>query len=177
MGLGLYTYSGGRILATGETLKKLIYDGYKVEMYNIVGGPRWVDEDRFDVEAKPPASSKSSKWVPANFKSAPNAEMRQMLQTLLAERFQLKVHTETRKESIYALAVAKGGPKLRPPVSTTVQPFVSFLPHGLSRKERRHGPTRRTPGAHSGTARAQPNWRPGKLRFLDRLPTRRCGYR
>jgi uncharacterized protein (TIGR03435 family) len=56
-----------------------------------------------------------------------------MLQTLLAERFHLRVHTETSKE-LYALVVAKGGPKLKPPASTTVQPFVSFLPHGLSGK-------------------------------------------
>lgn len=134
MGIGLFTYPGGRIHATSYKLRQLIHDAYDVEMFRILGGPRWVDEDRFDVEAKPPASSESSKWVPANFKSPPNPEMRQMLQTLLAERFQLRVHTETRKESIYALVVAKGGPKLKPPASTTVQPFVSFLPHGLSGK-------------------------------------------
>lgn len=134
MGIGLFTYPGGRIHATSYKLRQLIHDAYDVEMFRILGGPRWVDEDRFDVEAKPPASSESSKWVPANFKSPPNPEMRQMLQTLLAERFQLRVHTETRKESIYALVVAKGGPNLKPPASTTVQPFVSFLPHGLSGK-------------------------------------------
>lgn len=132
MGIGLYTYPGGRILATSETLRQLIHDAYNLDTYRILGGPRWVDEDRFDIEVKPPASSDSSKWAPANFKSPPNPEMRQMLQTLLAERFQLKVHTETRKEPVYALVVAKGGPKLKPPASTTAQPFVSFLPHGLS---------------------------------------------
>ncbi len=57
-----------------------------------------------------------------------------MLQTLLAERFQLKVHTDVKKEKVYALVVAKGGPRLKEPASTTVQPFVSFLPHGLSGK-------------------------------------------
>jgi uncharacterized protein (TIGR03435 family) len=132
MGIGLFTYPGGRIHATSYTLRMLIHDAYNLEMYKILGGPRWADDDRFDVEAKPPASSESSKFVPANFKSPPNPEMRQMLQALLAERFQLKVHTETRKESVYALVVAKGGPKLKQPASTTVQPFVSFFPHGLS---------------------------------------------
>jgi uncharacterized protein (TIGR03435 family) len=130
--IGLFTYAGGRIRATKYTLKQLIHDAYNVEDYRIFGGPRWADEDRFDVEAKPPASSESSKWVPASFKTPPNPEMRQMLQTLLADRFQLKMHTETKKEPVYALVTSKGGPKLKPPKSTTVQPFVSFRPHGLS---------------------------------------------
>lgn len=134
MGSGLYTYPGGRIHATSYTLRMLIHDAYNIEVDHVVAGPHWADEDRFDVEAKPPASSASSNWVPANFKSPPNLEMRQMLQTLLSERFQLKVHTEMRKERVYALVVAKGGPKLKKPASSTVQPFVSFLPHGLSGK-------------------------------------------
>jgi uncharacterized protein (TIGR03435 family) len=130
--IGLHTYPGGRIRATKLTLKLLILYAYDMEMYRILGGPHWTDEDRFDVEAKPPASSESSKWVPASFKTPPNLEMRQMLQTLLADRFQLKVHTETKKEQVYALVAAKGGPKLKQPKSTADQPFVSFLPHGLS---------------------------------------------
>ena len=134
MGIGLYTYPGGRIHATSYTLRMLIHDAYNIEVDHIMAGPHWADEDRFDVEAKPPASSASSNWVPANFKSPPNLEMRQMLQTLLSERFQLKVHTETRREKVYALVVAKGGPRLKAPASTTVQPFVSFLPHALSGK-------------------------------------------
>ena len=72
--------------------------------------------------------------MPPIFKSPPNLEMRQMLQTLLSDRFQLKAHTEVRKERVYALVVAKGGPKLKEPASSSVQPFVSFLPHGLSGK-------------------------------------------
>jgi len=130
--IGLFTYPGGRIRATNYTLKQLIHDAYDVKDYRILGGPQWLDADRFDVEAKAPASSDASKWTPANFKSPPSAEMRKMMQTLLADRFQLKVHTEERKEKVYALVVAKGGPKLAPPASTTVQPFVSFLSHGLS---------------------------------------------
>lgn len=132
--IGLFTYPGGRITVTNYTLKMLIHEAYNIEDFRILGGPRWAGEDRYNIEAKPPASSESSKWAPASIKTPPSPEMRQMLQTLLAERFQLKVHTETRKEPVYALVVAKGGPKLKEPASTTVQPFVSFLPHGLSGK-------------------------------------------
>jgi uncharacterized protein (TIGR03435 family) len=123
--IGLFTYPGGRIVVSNYTLKNLIHDAYNVEDYQILGGPRWVNDDRYNIEAKPPESSASSKWIPANFKTPPNAEIRQMLQTLLAERFQLKVHPETRKESVYALVVAKGGPKLKAP-TTEKQPFIGL---------------------------------------------------
>jgi len=123
--IGLFTYPGGRIVVSNYTLRNLIHDAYEIEDYRILGRARWVDDARYNVEAKPPESSVSSKWVPENFKTPPNAEMRQMLQALLAERFQLKVHPETRKESVYALVVAKGGPKLKAPAADK-QPFVSF---------------------------------------------------
>jgi uncharacterized protein (TIGR03435 family) len=123
--IGLFTYPGGRIVALNYSLKNLIHDAYDLEDYQIVGGPGWVNDDYYDIEAKPPASSESSSWVPANFKTPPNPEMRKMLQTLLAERFQLKVHSETRKGSVLALVIAKGGPKLKAP-TVTKQPFVIF---------------------------------------------------
>jgi uncharacterized protein (TIGR03435 family) len=125
LGIGLFTYPGGRIRATNETLRQLIHDAYGVEMHQILGGPAWLDGDRWIVEAKPPESSESSKWTPASPKTPPNQEMRQMLQTLLADRFGLKVHRETKTESVYALVVAKGGPKLKPPKDPTHEPFVS----------------------------------------------------
>jgi uncharacterized protein (TIGR03435 family) len=124
--VGLFTYAGGRIRATNYTLRQLVHDAYELEDFQVVGGPRWIDEDRFNVEAVAPASSASSKWAPANFKSPPNPEMRRMMQTLLADRFQLKVHGEKRPERVYALTTAKGGHKLKPPKSTTVQSFVSY---------------------------------------------------
>ena len=123
--IGLFTYPGGRIVASNYTLSMLIHEAYGLEMFQILGVPHWAESDRYNIEAKPPASSASSKWVPPNFKTPPNPEMQQMLQTLLADRFQLKVHKETKKDSVYALLVAKGGPKLKAP-TTTKQPFVSF---------------------------------------------------
>jgi len=124
--IALNTYPGGRIRATNYTLRQLIHDAYGVEMHQILGGPAWLDDDRWVVEAKPPESSASSKWIPESPKAAPNPEMREMLQTLLADRFALKVHREAKTESVYALVVAKGGPKLKPPKDTTQAPFVGF---------------------------------------------------
>lgn len=130
--IGLFTYAGGRIRATNYALRQLVQDAYDLEDFRVVGGPRWIDEDRFNVEAVPPASSASSKWAPANFKSPPNPEMRRMLQTMLGDRFQLKAHREKRPERVYVLTAAKGGHKLKPPKSTAVQPFVSYQGSRLS---------------------------------------------
>jgi uncharacterized protein (TIGR03435 family) len=130
--IGLFTYAGGRIRATNYALRQLVQDAYDLEDFQVVGGPRWIDEDRFNVEAVPPASSASSKWAPANFKSPPNAEMRRMIQALLADRFQLKTHRENRAERVYVLVSAKGGHKLKAPKSTAVQAFVIYQGSRLS---------------------------------------------
>ena len=132
--IGMFTYPGGRVTATRYTLKMFIQEAFAIEDYQVLGGPHWAETDLYNLEARPPSSSPSSKWVPASFKTPPNEEMRRMLQTLLADRFQLKTHQETRKESVYVLVVGKGGPKLKAPASNTVQPFVSFTrtPPGLA---------------------------------------------
>jgi uncharacterized protein (TIGR03435 family) len=129
--IGMFTYPGGRIVATNYTLKMLIHEAYDIEDYKVHGGPHWTETDRYNLEAKPAESSVLGKWIPANSKTPPTPEMRQMLQALLAERFQLKLHREPRKESVYSLVVAKGGLKLTESKDTTQQPFVGFLPAGL----------------------------------------------
>lgn len=68
---------------------------------NQVTGPSWIEADHYDVEAKvPPGTTKEQVNV--------------MLQNLLAERFNLIVHRETRELSVYELVVGKGGSKLKP---------------------------------------------------------------
>lgn len=127
MPIGLFTHPGGRIRATNYTLRMLIHDAFELEMDQILGDPSRAGTDRYVVEAKPPTSSCSSKWWPENFKTPSNPEMRLMLQSLLTDRFELKVHQESKVISIYALVVAKGGPKLKISKGTTVQPFVRLV--------------------------------------------------
>ena len=67
----------------------------------VQGGPGWLDTDRYDVLAKSEGSATAQSAEP-------------MLQTLLEERFKVKVHKEARDSSVYILTVAKGGPKLQP---------------------------------------------------------------
>jgi uncharacterized protein (TIGR03435 family) len=66
-----------------------------------VSGPAWMTTDRYDIQAKVPEGGQRGQ-VPA------------MLQTLLAERFGLRVHRESREFNVYALVLTKGGPHLKP---------------------------------------------------------------
>jgi uncharacterized protein (TIGR03435 family) len=78
----------------------LIRNAYRVQDFQIIGGPSWMASDRWDIQAK------------AEENVSPN-EVNEMMQTLLAERFQLKFHKETRELPVYELLVAKDGPKLK----------------------------------------------------------------
>ncbi|MGD0869590.1 MAG: TIGR03435 family protein [Bryobacteraceae bacterium] len=101
-GLDFRVYPGGRLHITNLTLNVILQQAYDVKGYQMAGGPAWMDTDRFDVEAK--AEGDPTK-----------AQIMAMLQALLADRFQLKVRRESREGNVYALVVAKGGPKLKPP--------------------------------------------------------------
>ena len=81
------------------SLADLIPIAFKVKPYQ-VSGPDWMNVQRFDILAKLP-------------EGATKEQVPEMLQALLAERFQLKVHRENRDQSVYALVVAKGGSKLK----------------------------------------------------------------
>jgi uncharacterized protein (TIGR03435 family) len=89
----------GSITDINVTLQFLILQAYDLRGFQLVGGRAWTDQDRFDVEAKAPA--------------IPDPDIHAMMRSLLEERFQLKVHRETRALSVFLLSVAKGGSKLR----------------------------------------------------------------
>jgi len=93
---------GGRFSTQGTPLRLLIGDAYRVRDSQISGGPSWINTERWDIEAKAESGAGLSP-----------GQIQLMLQSLLAERFQLKLHTETRELPIYELMVAKNGPKLK----------------------------------------------------------------
>lgn len=68
----------------------------------VLGGPGWIDTDRYDIFAKAAGNASQAEM------------MGPMLQTLLEERFKVKVHKESRDAPVYELTVAKNGPKLQP---------------------------------------------------------------
>ena len=82
----------------------------------IVGGPKWMDSERFDILAKAPANSESNTdlmQMPAAERKPLQERTRERLKALLVERFQLGVRKETREMPVYNLVVAKGGHKLK----------------------------------------------------------------
>lgn len=121
---GVQTYPGGRVVARGNTLFYLIQEAYNVSRAQIVGGPSWLDEQMFDVEATSPDSVSAHLLNRSNPKLPPPDEIRQMLQNLLAERFQLKVHVEQRSGKIYELVRSKHPLQLYPPKNKDAFPWA-----------------------------------------------------
>jgi uncharacterized protein (TIGR03435 family) len=90
----------GRYMARGFTLSALIRNAYRVQEFQIIGGPEWINTERFDVEA--------------TFAEADAPQVNLMLRALLAERFKLAVHDEKRERPIFALTLARADKRLGP---------------------------------------------------------------
>ncbi|HEY3826940.1 MAG TPA: TIGR03435 family protein [Bryobacteraceae bacterium] len=88
----------GRLRVYNVTLKRCVRYAYSIAEDQILGGPKWMDDFRYDIVAKADHP-------------AGEAELLTMLQPLLADRFQLKLHHESRELPGYALIMAKGGIK------------------------------------------------------------------
>jgi uncharacterized protein (TIGR03435 family) len=107
----------GRFRAVNQTLKSYIMIAYDVKNYQVTSGPNWLDSDHYDITAKLDAEGDDT--LPPKSQSrqrnqAIDARHRQALQVLLAERFQLKFHRETKNASGYGLVIAKSGLKIKP---------------------------------------------------------------
>jgi uncharacterized protein (TIGR03435 family) len=116
-GIDMKTYPNR--LSSTCNVHELIVAAYSMERWQVTGGPAWLSTDLFEIDAKTSEDlSGETDRVVALGRPAPR-RMMLMLQTLLAERFNLKIHRETRQESVFTLVVAKGGPKLQSPKDTT----------------------------------------------------------
>jgi len=95
----------GRFTATNVPVRLLVQNSYGLQPFQIVGGPNWIASDRFDITAKAPDGFSPD-------------QLRPMVRNLLADRFKLKAHMETREMPTYALVAARAdgklGPKLTP---------------------------------------------------------------
>jgi uncharacterized protein (TIGR03435 family) len=92
---------GGRLTVTNESLSALIRLAFGVKDYQISGAPGWIDSERYDIAAKTADGGKMS-----------FEDEKSLLCALLADRFALKSHVETRESTVYVLGLAKNGPKL-----------------------------------------------------------------
>ena len=100
---------GGRFVANGANVSILLQLAYNVKENQISGAPGWINSDRFDIQAKPDdaVAAELQKLGP----DQRNGLQRKLLQSLLADRFKLKLGHQTRELTVYALTVAKSGPK------------------------------------------------------------------
>ena len=96
----------------GRTLKTLITTAYRVRNWQVEGGPDWINSQLWDVEARAKAENAGAVSKPGD-RSAQHSRLMQMLQSLLEDRFKLKVQRQTRESPVYNLVVAKGGPKIK----------------------------------------------------------------
>jgi uncharacterized protein (TIGR03435 family) len=107
---------GGGLNARNVTVRSLIRQAYDVRDFQVSGGLGWLDTQRYDIIAKGDGTGVSDDEMgkmPDDQRKAFEAQFLLKLQMLLADRFQLKVHRETKEGPIYALIVAKGGPKIK----------------------------------------------------------------
>ena len=91
---------GGRYQFRNATMVDLISSAYGVDAEKVLGGPSWLESDRFDILAKAPASTKDD-----------TAKL--MLRSLLADRFRLVIHNDDKPINTYVLTVGKGGSKMK----------------------------------------------------------------
>jgi bla regulator protein BlaR1 len=97
--------------ATGITLQMLIRVAYEVQDFQISGAPTWLNTEQYDVSAKTDKSVADELQKLSSDQH--NRESLRMLQALLADRFRLTLHRETKEQlPVYALVIAKNGPKL-----------------------------------------------------------------
>jgi uncharacterized protein (TIGR03435 family) len=92
---------GRHIRASNETVDDMISFGWGIHVKQIVGGPAWFSTDHYVVDGVPDVPGEPN-----------NTQFRSMIRKVLGERFGLKVHNEKRELQVYALTVAKSGPKL-----------------------------------------------------------------
>jgi uncharacterized protein (TIGR03435 family) len=93
---------GGRFTATNASLKTLIRNAYGILSFQLGGERSWMDTEMYDIDAKTGSPEKISQ-----------DQLKVLLQNLLAARFHLRAHWETREGVVYALYVDKSGPKFK----------------------------------------------------------------
>jgi bla regulator protein blaR1 len=104
-GMGIRRQPGGRFNTVNTPLKLLITFAYQIQDFQLVGGPGWMNSDRFDIVAKMEGDP------PPIIPGSGADHMMLAMRSLLADRFKLVVHRETRQLDIYALTMTKpGGP-------------------------------------------------------------------
>jgi bla regulator protein BlaR1 len=96
----LFRMEPGGLAAANATVKRLIELAYHIKLFQISGGPGWIDSELFDIAAKAERSADMSQFD-------------QMLRALLADRFRLVIRRDNKDMPVYALVAGKTGPKFK----------------------------------------------------------------
>jgi uncharacterized protein (TIGR03435 family) len=97
---------GGRFTAINIPLIILIRSAYRLQDSQLIGAPDWIETTRYDITAKAEGD------LPPPDPTGPPSTRMQMLQSLLEDRFKLKVHREVREQPIYALVAGQSSGRL-----------------------------------------------------------------
>ena len=98
-----FTVRGRHVIVKNQTVESMLRRAYGLQRSQFIGLPDWVRTEHFDVDGVPDTIGE------------PNAsQVQSLMRQLLAERFGLKVRHEQREMAVYALTVAKGGPRMEP---------------------------------------------------------------
>jgi uncharacterized protein (TIGR03435 family) len=154
-GQGFRGSPGGRIFFGGPA-RMLVQFAYGLQDYQVTGGPEWVASERFEINAVPPNDSPSRNIKIAN--AEPTTEQRQMLQSLLRDRFGLQCHFETKEGEVYILTRGTKPLQLKPTEHPDRDPrAVTFGPLGGFEQRPKGG------GAAGGAPQIRPDGTPVAL--------------
>jgi uncharacterized protein (TIGR03435 family) len=104
----------GRVNILNASVRMMLRSSYRLQDYQIIGGPDWMNSDRFDIQTSPPSGYQPEPpGLPCLGPDCPLTAVQIMMQGMLADRFQLKSHRETRELPVYELTIARGGFKLK----------------------------------------------------------------
>jgi uncharacterized protein (TIGR03435 family) len=110
---------GDRYTVRNQTIVSLMMFAYSIDKHQVIDAPAWAGTDRFDIEGT------------TDTPGEPNLHQQQeMLQKLLADRFGLRFHREMREMPVYAIQIAKGGPKLKAAANPDAEPDQDASSHG-----------------------------------------------
>ena len=115
---------GGHFTASNVTLRMLIRQAWRIQDFQIVGGPGWLGSDRFDIVAK--ADGNPGPTPPGG----PPGPLELMVQSMLQERFRLALHNDTREMPIYALTLARTDGRLGPQLKKSDVDCAAFAGRG-----------------------------------------------
>jgi len=112
--------NGERVMIWNQTVAKMMVFAYGINKHQIVDAPDWALNQSFDIQGRGDVPGQPS-WD----------QIREMLQKLLVNRFSLQFHREQRELPVYALQIARGGPKLTPAADENGKPQEHSDGHGM----------------------------------------------